>query len=92
MVRFRRWDRRKGAEEHAEERRFVSIRRELEDFLLHDNNKVKKHAARQILVLFERLENENIGLRVKLAKLEGRLTLSGRTPVESTGRGHLLMC
>ena len=45
----------------------------MEEFIFNENNKVNKSAAKHVLSFFGKLEQENIQLRVRVAKLEGQL-------------------
>ena len=52
---------------------YAKIRQDLEEYVFNENNKVTKTAAKNVLSLFGKLEQENILLRVRVAKLEGQL-------------------
>ena len=52
---------------------YAKIRQDLEEFIFNESNKINKNAAKQILSLFGKLEQENINLRVRVGKLEGQL-------------------
>lgn len=60
--------RRRDEESEAAGGSYVTIRRELEDYLSKKSKKVNKLPARQVLGLFARLEEDNIKLRVTVAR------------------------
>ena len=77
--------RRRDDEDGVNDGTYVQIRSELEEFLFNDSNKINKLSAKNILGFFSRLEQENINLRVRVAKLEGQL-LERRLETRETAR------
>lgn len=55
--------RRRGVEEEEGEDMYASWRREVDDFIFTDSNKISRAAARYILGAFARYEQDSVALR-----------------------------